>query len=116
MKKNDQKIYDSEIFNRVCKFFGKINKITENSTLWSLSRCVKDGEALISFFGELAWIGLISQVDKIFIYGKGHYPLVNMLSTCGTKDKFFEMIYTLPKEDHRYRDAQDGRTQTYQAG
>ena len=45
----------------------------------------KEGETLISFFWELAWVGLISQVDKDFIYGKGNYPLANMLSKCGVK-------------------------------
>ena len=63
-----------------------------------MSTCVKDGEARIYFLGALARVGLISQVDKIFRYGKGHYPLVNMLSTCKAKDKFFEMFHTLPKE------------------
>ena len=45
----------------------------------------KEGETLISFFWELAWVGLISQVDKDIIYGKWNYPLANILSTFGVK-------------------------------
>ena len=94
----EPKIPYSKIINRVSKFVDKIHNSRENGALWSLSTCVKDGEALIYFLRQLGRIGLISQVDKIFRYGKGHYPLVNELSTCRAKDKFFEMFHTLPKE------------------
>ena len=50
------------------------------------------------FFGRIGSSRAYFQVDKIFRYGKGHYPLVNELSTCRAKDKFFEMFHTLPKE------------------
>ena len=89
LKKIDQKMPDSKIVNRVCEFVEKIHNSRGNGTLWSLSTCKKGGEALISFLGELARVGLVSQVDKIFRYGKGHYPVVNMLSKYEAKDKFF---------------------------
>ena len=55
---------DSKIVNRVCGFVEKIHNSRGNGTLWSLSTCEKDGEALISFLGELALVGLISHVVK----------------------------------------------------
>ena len=70
----EPKIPYSKIINRVSKFVDKIHNSRENGALWSLSTCVKDGEALIYFLRQLGRIGLISQVDKIFRYGRGHYP------------------------------------------
>ena len=104
---------DSKIVNRVCGFVEKIHNSRENGTLWSLSTCEKGGEALISFLGELARVGLVPQVDKIFRYGKGHYPLVNQLSTSRSKDKFFEMFHTLPK---KYQDKLLSETISYEEG
>ena len=98
LKKTYPKMPDSKIINRTSQFVDKIHKSREDGSLWSLSTCVKDGEALIYFLGELGRVGIMSQVDKIFRYGKGHYPLVNELSTYRAKDKFFEMFHTLPKE------------------
>ena len=98
LKKTDPKIPDSMIVNRVCEFVDKIHNCRGNGSSWSLSTWEKDGQTLIFFLGELSRVGLISQVDKIFIYGKGHFQLVIMLSTCKEEDKFFEMFHKLQKE------------------
>ncbi len=103
----------SKIVNRVCEFVEKIHNNRGNGSLWSLSTCEKGGEALISFLGELARVGLVSQVDKIFRYGKGHYPVVNMLPKYEAEEKFFEMFHTLPKE---YQDKLLSETISYEEG
>ena len=68
----------------------------EGGVLWRFARDENDGEVLISFLKELATNGRVSQIDKIFRSGGGHYPLVNEIS-CDYKNKFNELFQMLPE-------------------
>ena len=67
---------------------------------------------LISFLKELAANGPISQIDKIFRSGCGHYSLVNLI-TCDYEIKFNELFSMLPEE---YQDKLLGETISYEEG
>ena len=74
---------------------------------------------LISFLKELASFSKksadkkwISQIDKIFRPGGGHYPLVNEIS-CNYEDKFNELFKMLPED---YQNKLLGETISYEEG
>ncbi len=100
----------NEITNRFCKFVDVISN--SRDSLWEFARQVKDGEALISFLKELATNERISQIDKIFRSGGGHYPLVNEIS-CNYEDKFNELFKMLPED---YQNKLLGETISYEEG
>ena len=94
LKNIDQKNPYNNLINRVCKFIDEINK--KEDGIWGLSRYEKNGKILFSFLNELADKGCISQIDRIFRSGKGHYPLVNKLS-CEYKNDFYKLFHKLPE-------------------
>ena len=109
LKKSDPKKPNAEIVNRVCKFVDEASGFGDG-VLWELSR---DG-GLISFLKELARMGLVSQIDKIFRCGIYECPLVNNLSrNPRIKDEFNELFRMLPEE---YRDKLSGEIISYQDG
>ena len=103
----------TEITNRFCKFVDMING-SENGVLWRFARRVNDGEVLISFLKELATIGCISQIDKIFRSGGYRHPLVNNLSCNPRIENEFNELFSMLPED--YRDKLSGEIISYQDG
>ncbi len=82
---------------KVCNFINSINNIIK----WD--NVSKD--ILFSFLKELAIKELIAIIDKIFMSGEGHYPLVNKLSKECEKE-FYKLFDLLPEEyqnDLRFR-------------
>ena len=67
---------------------------------------------LFSFLKELAMKKLVPIIDKIFMSGSGHYPLVNRLS-CEYKKEFNELFNILPEN---YQNNLRFRTISYSEG
>ena len=104
------KFEESEIANRFCEI---VDEISDSSgSLWEFALRVKGGKVMISFLKELATNGRVPQIDKIFMSGGGHYPLVNKIS-CNYEDKFNELFSMLPED---YRDKLSGEIISYQDG
>ena len=104
------KFEESEIANRFCEFVDGVSN--SSNSLWGFALDVKGGEVLISFLKELATNGRVSQIDKIFRSGGGHYPLVNKIS-CNYEDKFNELFSMLPED---YQNKLLGETISYEEG
>ena len=104
------KFEESEIANRFCEI---VDEVSDSSgSLWEFALRVKGGKVLISFLKELATNERISQIDKIFRSGGGHYPLVNKIS-CNYEDKFNELFSMLPED---YQNKLLGETISYEEG
>ena len=104
------KFEESEIANRFCEFVDEVSDISDS--LWKFALRAKGGKVLISFLKELATNERISQIDKIFRPGGGHYPLVNEIS-CNYEDKFNELFKMLPED---YQNKLLGETISYEEG
>ena len=104
------KFEESEIANRFCEFVDEVSDISDS--LWKFALRAKGGKVLISFLKELATNEHISQIDKIFRSGGGHYPLVNEIS-CNYEDKFNELFKMLPED---YQNKLLGETISYEEG
>ena len=93
----------SDFTLKVCNFVDKIHK--DDDFIWSLVKKDDNKNILFSFLKELAKKKLVPFIDKIFMSGSGHYPLVNRLS-CEYKKEFNELFDILPEyyqKDLRFR-------------
>ena len=86
----------SDFTLKVCNFVDLIHK-EDNDVIWSYVKENKNRgkNILFSFLKELAMKKLIPTIDKNFMSGGGHYPLVNWLS-CNYKKQFSELFDILP--------------------
>ena len=107
--KADSPASDSTL--KVCNFVDKIHK-EDNYIIWSYVKKDDNKNILLSFLRELAFKKLVPTLDKIFMSGKGHYPLVNKLSKEYEKE-FNELFDILP---NNYQNELRFRTISYSEG
>jgi hypothetical protein len=94
----------SDFTLKVCNFVDLIHK-EAHDVIWNYVDKVENKNILFSFLKELAMKKLVPTIDKIFMSGEGHYPLVNRLS-CNYKKEFSELFDILPtyyQNDLRFR-------------
>ena len=94
----------SDFTLKVCNFVDLVHK-QNNAVIWDYVYEVENKNILFLFLKELALKKLVPTIDKIFMSGEGHYPLVNYLS-CNYKKEFSELFDILPtnyQNDLRFR-------------
>ena len=104
--KNGSLTNESQLGKRICKIVDDINKDDRGMSIWDFS-CTygdKSNEPLMSFLKELAIRKFIPQIDKIFRCDYlGGLPLVSLLSSGISKEKFMEEVFILLPQEYRDR-------------